>query len=326
MPVLLRVSARFLKHTDAVKYTTQHRCLSAFSKNTDFLLPVKNVSVFQRDLSSQEVTKNIQLFSNDKVQIDKDLKLEQPLERPLVVLLTWLMAKQKHIMKFADIYNDHGFDVLNVSINPWQLLWPAKGTQLVSRDVLKFLYHNTTYNPVLLHGFSVGGYVWGECLVHISQNPKLYNPLLQRIAGQIWDSAADITEIPIGTPKAVFPKNKVLQTALRKYMIYHLKTFHDVATSHYIRASQMFHSTLVRSPALFLLSKTDPIGPVSSNQRVKEAWEGLGIKCYWKCWDRSPHVGHFHKHPKEYTQELNSFLESIGLINEAQKMRAQMQN
>lgn len=43
----------------------------------------------------------------------------------------------------------------------------------------------------------------------------------------------------------------------------------------------MFHSTLVKSPALFLLSKTDPVGAVDSNQRVKESWESLG-KLFFK--------------------------------------------
>lgn len=57
-----------------------------------------------------------------------------------------------------------------------------------------------------------------------------------------------------------------------------MKTFDKVATSHYIRSSQMFHTNLVRAPALFLLSKTDPIGAVTSNQRVRESWENMGIQ------------------------------------------------
>lgn len=48
-----------------------------------------------------------------------------------------------------------------------------------------------------------------------------------------------------------------------------MKAFHETATSHYIRSSQMFHSTILRKPALFLLSKTDPVGTYAANSRVR---------------------------------------------------------
>jgi hypothetical protein len=57
-----------------------------------------------------------------------------------------------------------------------------------------------------------------------------------------------------------------------------MKTFHDAATAHYEVASQTFHSTLLRSPALMLFSKTDPIGTAQSNKKAYENWEKLGLK------------------------------------------------
>lgn len=40
--------------------------------------------------------------------------------------------------------------------------------------------------------------MWGECLVHMARDQERYSSILNRISGQIWDSAADITEIPVG--------------------------------------------------------------------------------------------------------------------------------
>jgi hypothetical protein len=57
-----------------------------------------------------------------------------------------------------------------------------------------------------------------------------------------------------------------------------MKTFHDAATAHYEVASQRFHSTLLRSPALMLFSKTDPIGTEESNKKAHENWDKLGLK------------------------------------------------
>lgn len=59
---------------------------------------------------------------------------------------------------------------------------------------------------------------------------------------------------------------------------YHMKTFHQQATQYYIRSSQIFHSACIRVPALFFVSRSDPIGTVSSNLTLRDNWESTGIK------------------------------------------------
>ncbi|KAF2884101.1 hypothetical protein ILUMI_22069 [Ignelater luminosus] len=278
-----------------------------------------------RNLSSIELSKNLELITKEKKTAKvTNLKLSTPLDKPMVILLSWLMAKRKHIYKFANYYTGHGFDVLNVSVSPWQLLWPTKGTQVIAGSILKFLELNTSNAPLVVHGFSVGGYLWGEVLVKIACDRERYDKIVNRIEGQVWDSVADITEICIGVPLAVFPKNMVLQNALKQYMLYHLKTFDKVATCHYVRSSQMFHTNLVKAPAQFFLSKTDSVGAEKSNLRARENWENMNIKVCWKCWDNSPHVGHFHRHPKEYIDELNAFLNTIGLVAYPEKLQVKV--
>lgn len=56
--------------------------------------------------------------------------MKTEIDKPLVVLFQWLMAKPNHIKKYAQIYIDQGFDVVTVSITPWQVMWPTKGTQV----------------------------------------------------------------------------------------------------------------------------------------------------------------------------------------------------
>lgn len=51
-------------------------------------------------------------------------------DKPLVIILSWLNAKQKHLSKYARVYLDQGYDVLITQITPWQLLWPGKGSQV----------------------------------------------------------------------------------------------------------------------------------------------------------------------------------------------------
>ncbi|XP_064074583.1 uncharacterized protein LOC113398137 [Vanessa tameamea] len=267
---------------------------------------------WDRGAHTQDITKNIQYITNEKIKLTTDpktMKLDKQLNRPTCVMINWLLARQKHVMKYANLYLEQGFDVISVSCTPWQLIWPLKGSQLVAADLIKFMAANENDQPTVLHGFSVGGYIWGEVCVHIMNNKEQYQPVIDRIAAQVWDSAADITEITIGVPAAVFPKNKIMQKTLKAYMEYHLKTFHDAATVHYIRSSQLFHTNLCRAPALFLLSASDPVGAERSNRSVYDSWCKMGIKCTWQCWDRSPHVQHFNKHRDEYVSLLRAHLQ-----------------
>lgn len=77
------------------------------------------------------ITRNLELITNEKPAGEvKGLQLTKDRNAPLVVLLSWLLAKRKHVLKYASFYLDQGFDVLHVSLTPWQLLWPTKGSQV----------------------------------------------------------------------------------------------------------------------------------------------------------------------------------------------------
>ncbi|XP_065158352.1 uncharacterized protein l(2)k09913 [Atheta coriaria] len=260
-----------------------------------------------KNMSTIPVTKNITLLTNDKAKSISDVAEDKPLS----IMHAWLLARPKHIKKYADIYLAKNFNVLTVNVSPWQLLWPQSGTQVVAGDLLKFLTSNFLTSPLFLHGFSVGGYVWSETLVKMSSEQEKYKPLTSRFVAQVWDSAADINDIPDGMPKALFPKNPVMETAMRTYVNYHMRTFDKVATCHYIRGSQMFHTNFIRTPCLFMVSARDPIGKITSNQAVRDNWEAQGMEVYWKDWVDSHHVGHFIKYRAAYTELLDEFLDKV---------------
>ncbi|RZF46549.1 hypothetical protein LSTR_LSTR013079 [Laodelphax striatellus] len=287
------------------------------------------VSMGQRRYSQHPISKGIDLFSGrDQVRLRTGraaplLVSDQP--RPLAVVLAWMMAQPRNLAKYTDIYLRRGYDVVTVNCTPWQLLWPVKGSQVIAEDLINFLDENKSCQPIVLHGFSVGGYVWGEVMVRLKEDLARYQSLIDRIVGQTWDSAADFTEFQVGLPLAVFPDNPLLRGLLERYVSYHLKTFHDVATIHYLRSSQLFHTTLVKAPALLLVSETDPIGSAASNRRLRETWDSMGIKTHWKCWEDSKHVCHLMKHRQEYTDILESFLDSIEQGEEANRIEQKMQ-
>ncbi len=64
---------------------------------------------------------------------------EKQTTRPLVVLFAWMLAKDKHIEKYRNLYFQRGFDVLTVKTEPFELLLPERGSQRIARNVLTFL-------------------------------------------------------------------------------------------------------------------------------------------------------------------------------------------
>lgn len=60
--------------------------------------------------------------------------------------------------------------------------------------------------------------MWGEILDIMESNKDKYSGITDRVVGQVWDSIADVTEIPIGFPIAVFPKNKLMQKLVRSLL------------------------------------------------------------------------------------------------------------
>ncbi|XP_073999003.1 uncharacterized protein [Rhodnius prolixus] len=258
----------------------------------------------KHDMVYSMINKNMQIVSR-KLAAEKQSEV-----KPLVVMFPWLLARKNHISKYYDIYLSRGYDVLSVSITPWQFFWPLTGTQVVASDLIDYLY-NCSRQTLFVHGFSVGAYLWGECLVKLNSDLAKYTLLMSKIKGQIWDSAADITETSKGLPQAMFPRNAFLKSTMEKYVDYHLRTFYDTATQHYLRASQLFHTTPVRAPCLVFVSKNDPIGSVIANIKAKESWDSMGMKVYWKCWEKSRHVSHLMLHRDEYLAALHAFLDSV---------------
>ncbi|XP_034952555.1 transmembrane protein 53-A [Chelonus insularis] len=279
-----------------------------------------------RFASTQQITKNIEVICQDETPptLEKPFTADKPVDRPLLVLMEWLFAKKKHVMKYGNIYLDQGFDVLRVHAGPLDLIWPANGTRVIAKDLLQFLDSNTGYNQIMIHGFSIGGYICGELLDHAYVDRERYNRLFERIVCQIWDSAADVTELSIGTSKAAFPNNETLQKLCYKYMEFHMRVFYKQATQYYLRSSHHFNKDPLRAPALFLVSKKDPVGTVAANEKVRTSWASLGIQTHRKVFENSGHVGHFHKYPKEYVHEIYNFLDKLKMIRNEEKIRAYM--
>ena len=79
---------------------------------------------------------------------------------------------------------------------------PTKGSQVIAREVVKFLQSEEIRDrKILVHSFSVGGYQYSEILQQMLASQSESKEITGRIIGQIYDSPVDLNEVPIGISK-----------------------------------------------------------------------------------------------------------------------------
>jgi len=231
--------------------------------------------------------------------------------RPVVVLFGWLLAKSRHLHKYGELYHQCGADVITVKLEVMEILRPKKA-ELVATKVLNELTSTENKDrPVLVHGFSVGGYLYSHVL-NLMENLEMFSPVKQRIFGQVFDSPVDFHGIPFGISNAAADNafvRRLMQSSIELYL-----TLARYTTKVYLAQSHLFHNNPVRSPALFLFSKDDKVADFKTCQKVADYWsEQLDMDVRQLCFESSPHVSHFYVHSEKYTQAVKDFLRKVKL-------------
>lgn len=208
-----------------------------------------------------------------------------------------------------------GFDVLHIKVNPSQMLWPPHAQSVVAQ-ILSFLTSPAHHSqPILVHGFSVGGYVYGETLVQIMSNAELAESMSHRIRGQVFDSPVDFEGVPRGVGMALSTL-RPLQVAVKCFLDAYTSFFRRQVTDRYVLSEQTFHRNPLRTPSLVFYSKADVVALPAPIDSLIAMWREVGVPVYTHCWENTRHVSHFHADPLTYTALLNQFLASIGFVSD----------
>lgn len=235
----------------------------------------------------------------------------------MALILPFLGAKQKHLIKFANIYHSQGFDVVVGQIETWNMLVPAYTTQVAAVEIVKFLLNNDYYDKIFVHGLSVGAYLYGECILHMLKDMQKYQSIFDRIQGEIWDSLPNQDETAIGLSRSILAQNPILQKSFQTILMFYLKTFPSL-TSDYIRKASdaLSYTKNIHAPCLFFLSKSDDVSSEAGIRRSIADFEKLNVECSWKCFDKSPHVQHYRYHTKKYTEALIEHLNKAKMLKQ----------
>jgi hypothetical protein len=233
-------------------------------------------------------------------------------QRPVVILLSWLGAQQRHMVKYAEWYRDRGYDVITLFNGLQTALIPAFSRRQALR-VLHLMDEIPENRPIVVHSFSIGTGIYGYMLDIIQRGQYVTEDMgrkLQRqIRGVIFDSgpghmqASSLAQgLYAACPKVGYRVWNAVAEALFRFL--------NVAEGFRAAEHALQNVQLPSVPQLYLYSLDDSIVK-DLDKSVREyidAQRRRGLEVYQKVWEQSQHATHFKVHPEEYKAQVESFL------------------
>ena len=184
--------------------------------------------------------------SNSEQKVTSDSK-----SRPLIVVFAWMLAKNKHLNKFRQLWLEKGFDVLTVRTSILDPLLPPIGSQIVAKNLIEVLRKlSINYNEIVIHAFSVGGYQFGEVLVQLTEDTDKNNyKILNSIKGLIMDSIVFAKDRTSGLSKTL-TQNPVFQPIIEKTSFLFFNLFPQLIIKHYNNSEELIVNPPVKYSGL----------------------------------------------------------------------------
>lgn len=245
-------------------------------------------------------------------------------QRKLVVLAGWLGAKERQMKSYLSFYHKSGFDTLYFAVGPLQVLYPDRAYSQMERVLDAATGKGLVIDAfpqgeildiesLIFHHFSVGGFLYGQALRAIADQPDRFSKTKQLIRAQIFDSPPDIRGIPAGLARSLgvgSPIDKIIEYSVRAF----LKFNESTSGAGYKASSNAFHSNSVPAPSLWFYSKGDPVADWQDCAAVIEKWRAKGIEVEECVWSDTPHIQHARLDPDRYFGTLASFLRKNCLL------------
>ncbi|KAG0730389.1 Transmembrane protein 53-B [Chionoecetes opilio] len=217
-------------------------------------------------------------------------------KEPVVFLLGWLGAQDRHLAKYCTIYNQRGcITIRYTSPSAYLFIRPATKLMPIARKLLSLLHDmSLDDHPVFFHMFSNNGSV-------------LYYYLTQAMAEP---NAPRVRAVYAVTQGSVW-----LKLCMSLGMMLYLLGWKVLSISWIIISGKLPIYppwTLVedssRCPQLFLYSRADKLIGFQDVELFISERQRVGVPIVAKCWPDSQHVQHYRIYPEEYREEVYSFL------------------
>ncbi|KVH92368.1 Protein of unknown function DUF829, TMEM53 [Cynara cardunculus var. scolymus] len=243
-------------------------------------------------------------------------------KRPIatVVLLGWLGSKQKHLRRYAELYNLFGMDAVTFPASVFDVLGFDLGRKLETRiaaltdELVSWLEEKEKDGRkrfLIFHTFSNTGWLaYGSILNRLQGRPDL----LEKIKGCVVDSGGDPELDPkvwaAGFSTAMLKKqSSAVNSEPRE--IQNEATNANAYEKEPMRLTKIT-STLAKNqpcyPQLYLYSTADKVIPSQKIESFADLQKKLGREVTTFNFKSTPHVDHYRTFPDTYKSLIQDFL------------------
>lgn len=232
---------------------------------------------------------------------------------PIVALLGWNSARDKHLAKYSEIFEQKGFDTVRIPANPFNTFMRLNRVKDISMTLLDILVEikSQQNRPFILYSLSMGGFNVYYFLNQAISTPGQQHFNSIQVMGCIFDSCPHFPGMHSlkGVQSTIL---EVIPNPLLKILV-------SVGLAAAFPPVWLFNrdikkliprtiSSPLGCPELFLFCKTDPLVPDKDVWLFIEAHKNKNIKVFSKCWEVSGHVQHYKNYPDEYLKHVNDFI------------------
>nr|XP_016854491.1 PREDICTED: uncharacterized protein LOC107983803 [Anolis carolinensis] len=235
---------------------------------------------------------------------------------PLVLLLPWFGAPPRAVAKYLSLYlSGRRWPVLVAESRVGHFLWPRWGLDYAGR-LLELLREGGPLggHPLLVHAFSIGGYLFAQMMVRLQDAAREHPGIQQRIRGLVYDSlvAVSLEDMARGVAQMT-TASPALQPLLRRGTLLYFRLFGRCTVSYFQAALDVFHRPPLRCPTLVFFCHNDPLSDPQVMGQLLDSWRAAGIVVQVQEWPVSRHAGHLRLHPQDYGRALDAFLRDLDL-------------
>lgn len=249
----------------------------------------------------------------------------------LVMMITWLGAKDSHILRYSRLYTKQGLDVLVVKSEAKDFTWP-KNSLLLAEQVYKVLDNQMLeYKHIICHTMSAGSFNWTVLRMYLQQKENTEH-ICSKFRGLIFDSvvagsgrggilnqsledkksqvhALERMVHGIVVAKQFSPIMQYMVKALSK--VYFSVTKKDTV-KFYEKTLTFFREEPLQVPTLFFTSKDDPMCDAPVLEKLVDIWrEKQNVHVSIKVWESSPHAQHYIYHKETYERLHEELMKKI---------------
>lgn len=149
----------------------------------------------------------LQKVNPPRVSFHVDPKKDKE-NKKLVIMFSWLFAKEKHIEKYRQLWFGRDYDVLLVGTDPANILLPTVYYHNIYNEIYRFLEKSDQrYEKIMLQSFSIGSFnMFNFVRVTLENENAHIKAFRNLLKGWILDSPAYPTRVSDKISKVVLPK------------------------------------------------------------------------------------------------------------------------